>query len=102
MPKKFSKKQTGSFQKRVFEAVRRIPEGKVKSYKEVAKTAGRPAAFRSVGNILNKYDTSTIRIPCHRVIKSNNEIGGYRHGIKKKITLLKKEGVVIKRRRVVR
>jgi len=71
------------------------------TYKELAKAAGKPAAFRAAGNILNKYDTSKIKIPCHRVIKSNKEIGGYRYGTKRKIALLKKEGVIIKNRRVV-
>ncbi len=74
----------------------------METYKTIAKAAGNPAAFRAVGNILNKYDISEIKIPCHRVVKSSGEAGGYRYGIKKKVALLKKEGVVIKKRRVVR
>jgi O-6-methylguanine DNA methyltransferase len=101
MPKKSLKKPITSFQKKVFEAVRKIPKGNVISYKDLAKAAGRPAAFRAAGNILNKYDASMISIPCHRVIKSSGEVGGYRYGIKRKIALLKKEGVIIKNRRVV-
>jgi len=66
------------------------------TYKELAKAAGRPAAFRAAGNILNKYDASKIKIPCHRVIKSNSRAGGYRYGVNKKIALLKKEGVVVR------
>jgi methylated-DNA-[protein]-cysteine S-methyltransferase len=101
MLKKSSKKPITSFQKKVIEIVRKIPKGKVVTYKDLAKAVGRPAAFRAVGNILNKYDASIIKIPCHRVIKSNKEIGGYRYGSEKKIALLKKEGVIIKNRRVV-
>jgi methylated-DNA-[protein]-cysteine S-methyltransferase len=67
------------------------------SYKEVARLSGRSKAWRAVGNILNKNRNP--KIPCHRVIRSNNEIGGYRHGINKKTSLLKKEGVVIKNRK---
>jgi methylated-DNA-[protein]-cysteine S-methyltransferase len=91
-----------SFRKKVFRIVRRIPKGKVKTYKEVAKAAGSSAAFRAVGNILNKYDASKIKILCHRVIRTDGKIGGYRYGTKKKAALLKKEGVVVKNRRVVR
>jgi methylated-DNA-[protein]-cysteine S-methyltransferase len=79
--------------------VRRIPRGRVLSYKEVARLADRSKAWRAVGNILNKNRDS--RTPCHRVIKSNNEIGGYRQGINKKASLLKKEGVVIQGWRIL-
>jgi len=91
-------KHKRDFTKKVFEVVREIPRGKVLTYKEVAKRAGSPRAWRAVGNILNKNKNS--RIPCHRVIKSNGKIGGYNKGEKKKIALLRKEGVVIKNRKV--
>ena len=82
------------FKEKVLEIVKKIPKGKVMSYKMVAKLAGRPRAWRAVGNILNKNpDPRTI--PCHRVIKSNGEIGGYKGGTKKKISLLKREGARI-------
>lgn len=68
--------------------------GKVLSYKKVAELAGRPRAFRAVGNILNK-NPDLRNIPCHRVIKSNGRVGGYKFGAKKKIALLKREGEVI-------
>ncbi len=54
--------------------VKKIPKGRVLTYKEVAKLAGSPLAYRAVGNILNKnYDPN---IPCHRVIKSSGALGG--------------------------
>jgi len=99
MPKKFSKKLTTTFQKRVYEAVKRIPKGKVMTYKEVSQKAGQARAWRAVGNILNK--NTNPKIPCHRVIKSNGKIGGYRRGIKKKTRLLKKEGARIKNEMVI-
>ena len=78
------------FKDKVYKAVKNIPKGKTLSYKEVAKEAGNPRAWRSVGSILNKnYDPA---IPCHRVIKSSGQIGGYNRGQDKKISLLKKEG----------
>jgi len=78
------------FQKRVYDVVKKIPKGSVWSYKEVAHRAGSPRAARAVGNALNKnYDP---RIPCHRVVRSDGNIGKYNKGMKKKIELLKKEG----------
>jgi O-6-methylguanine DNA methyltransferase len=63
----------------------------------VATLAGKPRAYRAVGNILNKnYDKA---IPCHRVIRSDGKIGGYNRGVKNKISLLKNESVVVNRKR---
>jgi len=77
------------FKEEVYKIVKGIPKGKTLSYKEVAEGAERPRAWRSVGNILNKnYNLS---IPCHRVIKSSGEIGGYNRGAGKKKRLLEKE-----------
>jgi O-6-methylguanine DNA methyltransferase len=87
------------FKNKIYEIVRRIPPGKTVTYKEVAKLAGKPKAWRAVGNILNKNRDK--KIACHRVIRTNGKVGGYKKGTKKKIALLKKEGVVIKNWRVV-
>ena len=71
-----------------------IPKGSTLSYQAVARRAGSPRAYRAVGNIMNKnYDP---KIPCHRVIRSDGKGGGYRGGAKKKIQILKKEGVDIR------
>lgn len=81
-----------TFGDRVRDVVSKIPEGKVLTYKEVARKAGSPNAFRAVGNMLNKnYDS---KIPCHRVIRSDGKTGGYNRGEDKKIKILKKEGVL--------
>lgn len=86
-------------QRRVYRVVRDIPRGKVLTYKKVAELTGNPRAWRAVGNILNKNpDLKTI--PCHRVIRSDGKIGGYRFGVNKKIDLLKKEGVIIVRGKI--
>ena len=81
------------FEMRVYGIVKQIPPGEVMSYKMVAKKAGRPRAWRAVGNILAKNRNP--EVPCHRVIKSNGKIGGYNRGVNKKGELLKKEGVKI-------
>jgi len=79
-----------SFKEKIYKIVRKIPKGKVLTYKEVAKRAGRPKAYRAVGNILNKNMDS--KVSCHRVIRSDGRIGGYRYGSRSKARILKKEG----------
>lgn len=87
-------KHKTDFKSKVYQVVRKIAKGKVLSYKQVAQKAGNARAWRAVGNILAKNRDN--RIPCHRVIKSNGKVGGYNQGIKRKIALLKKEGITIK------
>lgn len=79
-----------TFTEKVYDIVRKIPEGSVLTYKEVAKKAGSPKAVRAVGTILSKnYNT---QIPCHRVIRSDGGMGGYnRGGVSVKEKILKKE-----------
>jgi O-6-methylguanine DNA methyltransferase len=81
------------FSEKVYAVVSKIPKGKTMTYKEVAAAAGRPKAYRAVGNILNK-NKDTKRVPCHRVIQSDGKAGGYAFGEKKKLKLLKQEGAV--------
>ena len=77
------------FKEKVLEVVAGIPKGETRSYKEVARLAGRPGAYRAVGNILNKnYNPN---IPCHRVIRSDGKLGGYNRGAENKIYLLHSE-----------
>lgn len=99
MQKKFSRKLMTSFRQKVYEAVKKIPRGKVMTYKEVAQATGGSWAFRAVGNILSENHDPAV--PCHRVIRSDGTVGGYNGGTNKKIALLIKEGVVIKKGRVV-
>lgn len=78
-----------SFTQKVFSIVKNIPKGSVLTYKEVAKKAGKPKAYRAVGNILNKnYNPD---IPCHRVVRSDGKLGGYNRGADKKRKLLESE-----------
>lgn len=77
------------FKIKVLNIVKNVKRGQTISYKKVAELADNPKAFRAVGNILNKnYDPE---IPCHRVIRSDDKIGGYNRGTDEKIKLLKKE-----------
>lgn len=79
------------FGKKVYDVVRKIPKGKVLTYKEVARLVHSPRAWRAVGNVLNKNRDP--KIPCHRVIRSDGKLGGYNKGAKIKLRLLRKEGV---------
>jgi len=87
------------FRKKIFKIVAQIPKGRISTYQEVAKTLGSPRACRGVGSALNK--NTDYRIPCHRVIKADGHVGGFRLGSKKKIWLLKNEGIEIKKDRVI-
>lgn len=81
-----------TFTQKVLEIVRKIPKGQVLTYKEVAKMAQSPLAFRAVGQILSKnYDPE---IPCHRVIGTSGKLTGYNRGLQRKRELLIEEGAI--------
>ena len=84
------------FQLKVWNYLKKIPRGKVKTYSEVAKAIGKPLAVRAVANAIGKNPLAP-QIPCHRVIRSDGSLGGYsgKGGIKTKRLLLKKEGVTL-------
>ena len=84
-----------SFQKKVYDFVRKIPKGKTMTYRQVAIAINAPKAYRAVGNALNKNPFSFRQrgdVPCHRVIRSDGSIGGFASGTKQKEMLLSKEG----------
>ena len=93
----YRKKLIGTdFQIKVWNAISKIPKGKVKTYKELAKSIRKPNASRAVANACGK-NPFPIKIPCHRVIRSDGRLGGYsgKGGIKTKRRLLRSEGVFI-------
>ena len=67
------------FQIKVWKEISKIPKGKTKSYKEIAIAIGKPKSFRAVANACGKNPLPIIR-PCHRVICSNGNVGGYSFG----------------------
>ena len=88
-----------NFNKKCYELISQIPKGKISTYKQIA-TILNTKAYRAVGNAMANNPTPII-IPCHRIIKNNGCIGGYAFGETKKINLLKKEGITIKKNRIV-
>ncbi len=85
------------FQLKVWNYLKKIPKGTVRTYLEVAKSIGKPKAFRAVANAIGKNPYPP-KIPCHRVIKSDGSLGGYsgKGGINEKRRLLKLEKVFVK------
>ena len=87
-----SKLSGTNFQLKVWNYLKKIPKGKVKTYLEVAKAIGKPKAFRAVANAIGKNPYPP-KIPCHRVIRSDGSLGGYsgKGGIIEKRRLLNSE-----------
>jgi methylated-DNA-[protein]-cysteine S-methyltransferase len=90
-----------SFSTTVLNKVKNIPKGKVTTYKILADKIGHPKAYRAVGNGLNK-NYNLVKIPCHRVVRVDGKVGGYKIGAKRKIYLLKKEGIEIDKNGVIK
>ena len=80
------------FERRVYEATRRIPFGKVATYGQIAKAIGQPTAQRAVGQALGKNPIGIV-IPCHRVVGWDS-LGGFTGGLEHKKRLLRLEGVL--------
>ncbi|HYH00213.1 MAG TPA: bifunctional DNA-binding transcriptional regulator/O6-methylguanine-DNA methyltransferase Ada [Terriglobales bacterium] len=82
--------QATAFQRRVFEALRRIPRGETRSYSQLATEIGAPTSCRAVAQAC-AHNPVAIVIPCHRVVQANGELGGYRWGKDRKKRLLETE-----------
>ena len=82
--------QATAFQWRVWEELQRIPLGSTRSYQEIARAIGKPKAVRAVASACAGYHVALV-IPCHRVIRENQELGGYRWGLERKRKLLEGE-----------
>jgi len=79
-----------AFQARVWRALRKIPLGKTASYSEIAAALGQPKAVRAVAQACAANKLALI-VPCHRVIRSDGDLGGYRWGVERKRALLARE-----------
>ncbi|GJE27834.1 bifunctional DNA-binding transcriptional regulator/O6-methylguanine-DNA methyltransferase Ada [Methylobacterium organophilum] len=81
-----------AFQQRVWAALRAIPVGRTATYAEIARAIGEPAAVRAVAMACGA-NTLAVAIPCHRVVRSDGALSGYRWGVERKRDLLAREGV---------
>ena len=84
------------FQIKVWNYLKKIPKGEVRTYLQVAKAIGKPKAQRAVANAVGKNPYPP-KIPCHRVIRTDGSLGGYsgKGGIKTKLRLLRSEKIDI-------
>lgn len=80
------------FQKKVWNALRKISLGKTKSYGEIAKAIGKPKAVRAVGGACGANPIPVL-VPCHRVLAAHGKIGGFGGGLEWKRKLLAREGI---------
>jgi len=84
--------QATAFQRRVWQELRAIPYGSTRSYREVAGAIGRPKAMRAVARAC-ATNPACIVIPCHRVVRTDGGLGGYRWGLGRKRELIEKESL---------
>ena len=91
-------KINNDFNEMCYEILKKVPKGKVVTYKQIAKKL-HTKAYRAVGNAMNKNPYAP-QVPCHRVINSNGNIGGFNSGVHNKIKLLEKEGIEIKNNKI--
>ena len=94
-----------SFNQKVYDLLKKVPKGKVTTYKILAEALG-TKAYRAVGQAM-RCNPYAPKVPCHRVVKSDGSIGGFQGSInpnsretKKKIRMLKKEGVEVKNNKI--
>lgn len=88
------------FQSDCYEALKKVPKGKVITYAGLARMIGRPKAHRAVGSAMNKNPYAP-QVPCHRVVKSNGDLGGFATDIEVKIKRLQEEGVMVSDNKII-
>lgn len=79
-----------AFQQKVWQALQKIPPGKTASYLDIAKAIGKPKAVRAVAQACGANNIAIV-IPCHRVVRSDGALSGYRWGVERKAALLQQE-----------
>lgn len=87
-----------NFHQRCYDALRKVPKGKVITYADLARYLG-SKGYRAVGNAMNRNPYAPV-VPCHRVVRSGGEIGGYARGTRAKVKMLRDEGVAVQGGRV--
>jgi methylated-DNA-[protein]-cysteine S-methyltransferase len=88
-----------TFNEKVWAICARIPKGKVATYGDIARALKSPGAARAVGSALNKNPYAP-QVPCHRVVGSTGALTGFAGGLRKKQTLLAREGIEVVNERI--
>ncbi len=89
-----------NIEQKVYKKLIRVPQGKITTYGELAKAVGLKNGQRVIGQIMKKNPYPVI-IPCHRVVKSDGQVGGYAFGDTIKTSMLKKEGIKIQNGKII-
>ena len=87
------------FAEHVYYWTKKVPKGSITTYGDIAK-AMKTKAYRAVGQALHVNPYAPV-VPCHRVVKSDGSIDGFASGTKKKIEMLKKEGIKVKKGKII-
>ncbi len=90
--------KTKTFYEKCYSALRKVPRGKITTYKDLARAIN-SKAYRAVGTAMNKNPYAP-KVPCHRVVNSDGRVGKFASGTKKKIEMLKREGILIRNSKV--
>ena len=85
--------------KKIYKKLLQVPSGKITTYGELSRAIGLKNGQRVIGRVM-KNNPFPVIVPCHRVVKSNREIGGYAFGVDIKRNMLTKEGICIKNNRI--
>lgn len=83
--------QATAFQRRVWQELQKIPRGTTRTYTQVARALGKPQSVRAVARACATNPVSIV-VPCHRVIRTDGTLAGYRWGLQRKEKLLQREG----------
>ena len=86
------------FENRVYELCKKVPKGRVTTYKEIGDRVG-IKGYRAVGMALNKNPFAP-KVPCHRIVGSDGNLVGFASGLRKKAQLLRKEGIEVKNNKI--
>ena len=96
-----------SFNEKIWELTKKVPKGRVTTYKILAEKLG-TKAYRAVGAAMNKNPNGLLNcgyssemVPCHRVVASSGHLHGFAHGLKKKAELLEKEKIKIRNNKIM-
>lgn len=88
-----------NFNDKVYSLAKQIPKGRVSTYGYIARALN-TKAFRAVGNAMHTNPYAPI-VPCHRVVKSDGDLGGFASGVANKIKMLEKEGIKVKNGKII-
>lgn len=89
-----------TFNEKCYDLLKKVPKGKVTTYKEIANALGNKA-YRAVGNAMNKNPYNHKDVPCHRVVNSNGSLGGFAFESKEKIRRLNEDGIEVRNDKIV-